>query len=234
MSWLSDNLSFEQLNLQKIAKQLMHDPARALVGAVDPASTKVWNGVLGTHWDPLVDQMGGPTSSAFSQARAAGINTGPASTMHDIAHVIAAFEAGGYGMGQLGAAGGAAGDVGAGSVGGAADYVPTSVDAAAQFGSAGYGPAMDAPSASDGLGALGDYSHEGLNYGPGGLDASTSSPVNSSSNWLTPDRRQALGKALQNFKYQAPPMAPMHNLINQVQGSLPWQSVVPAPGQSIV
>lgn len=143
MSWLGDNLKFEGFNLKGIAQKIGHDPERLFLGALDPASTKMWGGLLGKDWKPMVDQVGGPTGDTFSQARAAGINTGPASMMHNIAHAIVGAEVGGYGMGQLGGA------------------------AASETGSTMPG-------------VFGDYSNEGAHYGLGGLNASTSSPVNSS------------------------------------------------------
>jgi len=121
MSWLGDNLDFEKFNLGKIWDNIKSNPLQAALGAEDPLSAKVWNGVLGTNWQPSVDQMGGPTGATFNAAQRAGINTGPASTMHDIAHAIAGAEAGSYFGGALASSGG-----GVTSVGDLGDFTPAS------------------------------------------------------------------------------------------------------------
>jgi len=101
MSKLSDALSFEMFNLKDMWKNIKKDPKRLVLG-VDPASTWVWNKVLGRDDKPIVDQLGGPyggkaisvgpdQGGVYQRAQDAGINTGPGRTMHDIAHVIAAF-----------------------------------------------------------------------------------------------------------------------------------------------
>ena len=118
---LGDMLKFEGFNLGNMWDKIKDNPARLLYGGIDPASTKVWNKVLGRDDQPLVDQLGGPAADTWGKAREAGIDTGTSKTLHGAAHVIA----GGYGagglaglMGGLGGAGGAAG--GTGGLGGTA------------------------------------------------------------------------------------------------------------------
>lgn len=146
MSDLTDILKFEGFNLKGIGKKLKANPARLLYGAIDPASTKVWNKVLGRDDKAVVDQMGGATKGTYEGAQAAGIDTKAGKTMQDVAHVVAAYFAGSYGAGQLGALGGAGGGsagVGAGQAGAAAGagggVVGTGAAGAGAAGAAGAG-----------------------------------------------------------------------------------------------
>jgi len=114
MGWLDDALDFEMFNAKDIWKKIKKDPERLLIGADNPWNTKVWNSVLGSNYEPFVDQMGGAygghtisafgnqTGGVYGRAQLAGINTLPASSMHDLAHVISAMYAGGYAGDKLG------------------------------------------------------------------------------------------------------------------------------------
>lgn len=122
MSFLGDALKFDKFALKDMWGKIKDDPERLLVGAVDPWSTKMWNKALGKDYEPLVDQMGGPygghTVSAFGnqdggvykRAQDAGMDTSEGGTMHDIAHVIAAFY-GGQALGGAAAGGGSTGGI---------------------------------------------------------------------------------------------------------------------------
>jgi hypothetical protein len=115
MGTLSDILGFEKFNLKDMWRKIKDDPERLLIGAVDPASTKMWNKVLGKDYEPIVDQMGGAygghTISAFGntdggvygRARDAGIDVDAGAGMHDIAHTVAAIY-GGQGLANIGGA----------------------------------------------------------------------------------------------------------------------------------
>jgi hypothetical protein len=115
MGYLSDVFDFEAFNLKDMWKKVKKDPERLLIGAVDPASTKMWNGITGKDYEPLVDQMGGAygghTISAFGnndggvygRAEDAGIDTGAGGAMHDVAHVVSAIY-GGQGLMNIGGA----------------------------------------------------------------------------------------------------------------------------------
>jgi len=118
MSWFSDNLDFELFNLGDMWDRIKDDPKRLLLG-VDPLSTGMWNTVLGRDDDAIVNQLGGPMGSGglglgesggvYGRAEEAGIDTGAAGGMHDIAEVVASIW-GGYGAAQgLGAAWGSMG-----------------------------------------------------------------------------------------------------------------------------
>lgn len=102
MGFAKDVLGFEAFNLKGIGRKIKDNPLRLLYGGIDPASTKVWNKVLGRDDEPLVDQWGGASKDTYKDAEAAGLNTGPGKTMHGIARSIAGSIAGNYFGGQLG------------------------------------------------------------------------------------------------------------------------------------
>lgn len=93
-SKLKKALKFEAFNVKGIVKDIAKNPQRLLVGAVDPIGTKIANTVLGTKWKPVVNQLGGATEDRFRQAKAQGIDTGTARTLHGIAGTIAGFYGG--------------------------------------------------------------------------------------------------------------------------------------------
>lgn len=100
-----------------------------LLGAADPLSAKLWGGVTGQHFTPMVGQLGGETNAQYAQSDAQGVNTGPARFMGGIANAIAGAEAGGYfgGGGGLFTAGAGALDGGGtgGLPGGIGAFSPT-------------------------------------------------------------------------------------------------------------
>ena len=61
----------------------------------------MWGKILGKDYDPLVGQMGKPTSATYKGAEKAGIDTGPGKTMHDIAQTIASMYTGKWLGGQI-------------------------------------------------------------------------------------------------------------------------------------
>lgn len=102
MSKLSDVLKFEGFNLKEIGRKIKDNPLRLLYGGIDPASTKVWNKVLGKDDEPLVDQWGGASADTYRKAEAAGIDTEAGHNMHRVARTVAGSIAGNYGTSQLG------------------------------------------------------------------------------------------------------------------------------------
>ncbi len=105
-NFLGDTLQFETFHGGNILKKIGQNPSRLITG-VDPASTGLWNTVLGTHNKPIVDQMGGATGDDYAKASNAGINATPGHDMQDLAHVVAAaFAAEGL-AGAAGMGGGA-------------------------------------------------------------------------------------------------------------------------------
>jgi len=61
MGFLSDVFNFEKSHLKSLWKGIKDDPKRLILG-VDPASTKMWNEILGRNDRALVNQLGGATS----------------------------------------------------------------------------------------------------------------------------------------------------------------------------
>jgi len=176
--FLGDLLKFETFHGGNILKQIGDDPSRLLTG-VDPASTDLWNGVLGTHNKPIVDQMGGATNADYQAASNAGINTTAGHDTQDLAHVIAGIFAGQGLGGAGGGGGGGAGD-------GAAD-VGDDIDAGG-----GWSPASGSDPALDG---------DDIDAGGGWNPASGSS--SSSSGGLTSTQKTAIGNALKGLGKQA-------------------------------
>lgn len=102
MGFAKDVLGFEAFNLKGIGSKLKDNPARLLYGGIDPASTKVWNALLGKDDKPLLDQWGGASPDTYTAANAAGVPTSSGKMMHDIAKVVAAVYVGRYGKDSLG------------------------------------------------------------------------------------------------------------------------------------
>lgn len=101
MSTLGDLFGFEKFQLGSWWKKIRKHPEQLLLGAAEPVGAKLWGGITGKKYEPLVDEWGGPTESTFDQARASGINTGVGRSVHDAAHTIAALYAMNYGAGKL-------------------------------------------------------------------------------------------------------------------------------------
>lgn len=176
MSWFGDVLGFEGFNAKGMLKQIKDNPARLLYGSADPFSTKVWNGILGTNDKPIVDQMGGATGDRYRDAEAAGIDTTAGKGVHNIAHVIAAAQAGGYGLGSLGVGGGAS--AGTGSLGGGAEAGAGAGSGGGMFsglfgggGAGGSGGAGGAAAGGSNWGQLIQAGAKGFGQGGGGNDA---------------------------------------------------------------
>lgn len=198
MSFLSDTLGFEAFHGKRLGEALLKDPSRLITG-VDPASTGLWNTVLGTHNHALVDQMGGATGQDYKAASAAGINTTAGHDVQDLAHVIA----GAYGVAGLAGAGGAAGgvgDVGAGAAGDGTGAVSTASGfggVGTDAGATGFGGWGGAAGGADpaGLAAADSAAVDAEGAAPGLTDSygSASSGIN---------YQQLLGKALNQMGQQ--------------------------------
>jgi hypothetical protein len=131
MGWLSDNFDFEKFHLSDMWDRIKDDPKRLLLG-VDPASTEIWNGILGRDDEPIVNFLGGPmgsgwtgmgTGGVYDRAEAEGINTKAAMGMHDVAETVAGIW-GGYGAAQgMGGAFGGGGEGGSSLMPGEWDWM---------------------------------------------------------------------------------------------------------------
>lgn len=105
MSFLGDLLDFELFNLEEVWKTIKDDPERLFLGALTPAGTELWSGILDKDWEPSVNWLGRPSEETFRKAQESGIDIGPATGVHDIAESVAASYAAGWGFDQLGATG---------------------------------------------------------------------------------------------------------------------------------
>lgn len=101
MSFLGNVLSFENFKLGNMWDKIKENPEQLLLGAGDPFSAKLWGGITGKEYSPLVDQWGGATKDDYQKAEAAGIDTGAGRAMHGLAKAVAGSYAGGYGMKQF-------------------------------------------------------------------------------------------------------------------------------------
>lgn len=135
---VKSTFDFEKFQIEDVWEQIKEDPERVFIGAMEPFSSKLWSGITGKDYEPLMNQWGGPTEERFGRARDAGIDTGPSEGGHEIAQSIAQSYALGYGGEQAGAFAegqGASPEVGSGieqgikQIGGAAiDPPPPSYD----------------------------------------------------------------------------------------------------------
>lgn len=98
---IKDVIDFERVNLRRMGRQVKEDPERLLLGAADPFGTKLWGGITGQDWEPIVNQWGGATEEAYAEAEAKGVDTGPGRFMHQVAQSIASMYAAGYGAGKI-------------------------------------------------------------------------------------------------------------------------------------
>lgn len=106
MGWWSDfkediksNFEFEKFQLEDMWRDIKENPERLFIGAIETGSTDMWNAILGTDYEPLVNQFGGATNARFVEASERGIDVEPAQFMHGVAKDIAQSYAVGYGAG---------------------------------------------------------------------------------------------------------------------------------------
>lgn len=114
MSYFGDVFNFEKFNLKDMWGKVKKHPDQLITG-VDPASTTLWNKVLGRKYEPIVDQMGGAygghwlsafgnkDGGVYQRAADAGVDTKAGGQMQDAAHIIAALFAGNYGLDKFNA-----------------------------------------------------------------------------------------------------------------------------------
>lgn len=101
-------LDFELFNAGHMAKQAFKNPDQLLLGAADPFGAKLWSGITGKDYEPIVNQWGGASDGAYKAAEAKGIDTGAAKGAHQAAQAIASIYAGGALGGAMGGGAGAA------------------------------------------------------------------------------------------------------------------------------
>lgn len=101
-------LDFEMFNAGHMLKQGLKNPDQLLLGAADPFGAKLWSGITGKDYEPIVNQWGGASDGAYKAAEAKGIDTGAAKGAHKVAQAIAGIFAGGALGGAMGGGAGAA------------------------------------------------------------------------------------------------------------------------------
>lgn len=107
-------LDFEVFNAGHMLKKAADNPEQILLGAADPFGAKLWSGITGKEYSPIVNEWGGATEDAYKAAEAKGINTGAARGAHQVAQSIASIYAGGAAANGLGFGAKAAGNAGQG------------------------------------------------------------------------------------------------------------------------
>lgn len=106
MSWIGSLIGNEVHHIGNLFSDFSAKNAEQLfLGAADPLSAKMWGGITGQKFTPMVGQLGGETQAQFDEAAKQGVNVKPAETMGGIANAVAGYEAGGY-FGSSGALGG--------------------------------------------------------------------------------------------------------------------------------
>jgi hypothetical protein len=96
--------AFEMSQLSDWGEKFKRNPEQLLIGAGDPFSAKMWNGILGTDYQPYVNQYGGPTKESYQSAEEKGVDTSNSQGSHQVAQAIASYY-GGEALGELGQAG---------------------------------------------------------------------------------------------------------------------------------
>lgn len=105
MGTLNNIFGFEKSKLGNMWGKVKDNPEQLLLGAGDPFSAKMWGGITGKDYEPLVDQWGGATEDDYAKAEAEGINTRDGRAMHGIAQAIAGMYAGKWANGRFGGEG---------------------------------------------------------------------------------------------------------------------------------
>lgn len=129
MSTVTDVLKNEVSHIGNLVHQIGDSPLKSAaqfgLGAADPFSARMWSGVTGSHFTPLVGQMGGETNAQYAQSDAQGVNTGTSRMLGHVADAVSAIW-GAYGLASGGA--GAAAGLGGGTAGGAGAGAEAGVD----------------------------------------------------------------------------------------------------------
>lgn len=105
MGTLKNIFGFEKSKLGNMWGKVKDNPEQLLLGAGDPFSAKMWGGITGKDYEPLVNQWGGATEDDYAKAEAEGINTRDGRAMHGIAQAIAGLYAGKWANGRFGGEG---------------------------------------------------------------------------------------------------------------------------------
>lgn len=94
---LDDMLAFEKNNLSYWWDAIKKDPERLLmpIFGADPIQSKVFGEILNKDYEPMLNQMGGPSKGAYIDAAKKGIDTSSSAGAHQVAAAVASWYAGG-------------------------------------------------------------------------------------------------------------------------------------------
>lgn len=148
MGWLSDLHKGNKHWFSEQWKAIKDDPERLLLGAMTPVGSKLWGGITGEDYKPVMDVWGGPSADVYASGEAKGLNMGPAHDSHRIARAVAAMGMAGGGSAPSGAE--AAPNMGATN--------PALIDSA--MGTPGYG--ASSAGAGGGAGAAGGFNWQDM------------------------------------------------------------------------
>lgn len=110
MASLGGLFDFENFFSKEFLKDLWKNPTKLIFG-VDPLGVEIGNLLLGKDDKSLINFLGSPSDDIQAQARAQGIDTGLANTLHDTGDLVASYYGGQgaiEGLNNIG--GGGAGD----------------------------------------------------------------------------------------------------------------------------
>lgn len=152
MGWLSDLHKGNKHWFSEQWKAIKNDPERLFLGAMTPVGSKLWGGITGEDYKPVMDAWGGPSADVYATGAAKGINMDPAHNSHRIARMVAAMSMAG---------GGSGGERGTGTT----QMTPAQIESA--VGTPGYGVSSATPGLSAG-GAGGGWQDMLKNMNMGG------------------------------------------------------------------
>ena len=138
---IGDVIGNEVSHIGNLFGQMGKDPGKTLeqfaLGAADPLGAKLWGGVTGQQFTPLVNQFGGETKAQFEQSKGQGVNVGPSMTLGGIADTVAGIWGGSEAGSALGSLFGGTADAGAGATTSGLDSGSTNLFADAVPGAGG-------------------------------------------------------------------------------------------------
>lgn len=148
MGWFSDLHKGNKHWFSEQWKAIKDDPERLFLGAMTPVGSKLWSGITGEDYKPVLDAWGGPSADVYKSGEAEGIDMDASHNSHRIARVVAA-------MGMAGG-GGAGGGEATGANMNATN--PALIDSA--MGTSGYG--ASSAGAGGGAGAAGGFNWQDM------------------------------------------------------------------------
>lgn len=102
MSFLSDLIDWNLFAGKDMFRQARDNPEQILLGAADPLGAKLWSGITGKDYEPIITQLGGATEDTFQRAEQSGIDTTAGRQAQGVADTVASIYAGNYFGGKLG------------------------------------------------------------------------------------------------------------------------------------